>query len=64
MAALIKFLVADKLKAITDGINGHEKRIRQVEITNANLHGALKAKGCLSMDQCPLIPDSPDEEDS
>lgn len=57
LGSMLKFMVVDKLRAITSGLNGHEKRIRHTEIQTAHLQGALRAKGCLRLEDCPLGPE-------
>jgi hypothetical protein len=54
--------VIDKLSQITEGINGHERRIRRVENRSSALHGALMAKGCLLGGIC-LKGEEDDEDD-
>lgn len=63
MGGMLKFLVVDKLKQITSGLNGHERRIRRTEVQNAQLYGALLAKGCLRLEGCPLDSHDPDEDE-
>ncbi|MDR3684766.1 MAG: hypothetical protein P4L11_13645 [Geothrix sp.] len=54
LGSMLKFLVADRLKQVTTALGIHEKRIRRTELQTAQIRGALRAKGCLQMDGCPL----------
>lgn len=64
MAGMLKFLVVDKLKQITQGLSSHERRIRRTEIQNASILGALQTKGCLRLDGCPLDADQDEDQDA
>ena len=56
MGLMLKWLVTDKirsvqktLESITDSLEGHDERIREIETKHAELLGGLKAKGCLGV---------------
>jgi hypothetical protein len=63
LALLLKYMVVEKLKQITNGLSSHERRIRRLENRSQRLHGALQAKGCMAAEACPLHEDEDEDED-